>query len=221
MWCCGEVMSSIIAIIDYGIGNVKSIFNALKRVGATPVLTNDTKELGNASGLILPGVGAFGHGMNLLHQCGLVSVIEQLVTDGKPILGICLGMQLFMDGSEEFGYHKGLGLVKGMVKRLDSEGGIDVRLPHVGWNELEGDIAKWRSSILEGTTDSDSLYFVHSYACEPSDSAVALATSVYGNRRFCSSLQSENIFGCQFHPEKSGEVGLNILRNFVTLAEEI
>lgn len=207
-----------IAIIDYGIGNVKSILNALDNLNAETVLTNKPEEILNADGVILPGVGAFKTGMENLISHGLTPVIHQYVQTGKPFLGICLGMQLLMDESEEFGNTKGLGLIKGKVKKLNINEKTGERLPHVSWNEIkEPEQNRWKNSILENIPPSSDVYFVHSFAAVPNNAADILATCEYGNVDFCAAVKKNNVFGMQFHPEKSGKTGLDILKKFIDL----
>ncbi|MDP1801977.1 MAG: imidazole glycerol phosphate synthase subunit HisH [Bacteroidota bacterium] len=207
-----------IAIIDYGIGNVKSILNALDNFNAETILTNKPEDILNADGVILPGVGAFKTGMENLIAHDLIPVIKQYVKTGKPFLGICLGMQLLLDESEEFGNTKGLGLIKGKVKKLVIDETTNERLPHVSWNEIkEPEKNRWQNSILENVQQFSDVYFVHSFAAAPSTEADILATCNYGNKDFCAAVKKENVFGVQFHPEKSGKTGLAILKKFIDL----
>jgi imidazole glycerol-phosphate synthase subunit HisH len=213
-------MKQKIVILDYGIGNVKSIANALEHVGVDAVLSNEPIEIMNADGVILPGVGAFAVGMENLNKFGLVPVIHNYVATGKPFLGICLGMQMLLEESEEFGITKGLGLVKGNVIRIPV---IDqgAKLPHVSWREIYP-IKKdgWKNSILETTPEGTEVYFVHSFVANPKDRDDILAVANYGGVEFCAAIKHNNVFGTQFHPEKSSEKGLNILRNFTNLIKE-
>ena len=206
-------MSRKVIILDYGIGNVRSIANAVIKVGGNPVLTNQESEIVNADAVILPGVGAFQSGMNNLHNESLIASIQSYLTKGRPFMGICLGMQMLLDNSEEFGNTEGLGLIKGSVKRLPV---TNEKLPHVSWNELivpEG--VNWQDSPLSGINMDDNFYFVHTFAAYPESPENILSFTGYGDVKFCSSVKKDNIYGFQFHPEKSGEAGLKILKNFM------
>ena len=197
-----------IAILDYGAGNLRSVELAFARLGVPTVVTNDATVAMQADGLVLPGVGAFADAMNALEQSGLIPALEHAKETGKPLLGICLGMQALFEGSEEGEGVKGLGFVKGFVRRLpDAEG---LKIPHMGWNDIR---AEKDSPLLVGLPDEPYVYFVHSYACFADDAADVLTSTEYGVR-FCSSVQRGNVFGTQFHPEKSGRVGEQMLKNF-------
>lgn len=205
-----------VAILDYGIGNVKSIGNALEYVGAAPLLTSNANEIQSADAMILPGVGAFAKAMENLEARNLVPVIKQFVNSGKPFLGICLGMQLLFDQSEEFGLTKGLGLIQGSVIRLPLSGSYKEKLPHVSWNELkEPTPNRWHDTIFHNLPNGTDVYFVHSYAGVPVQEEMVLAKCNYGGTEFCAAVQHENITGVQFHPEKSGMTGLNMLARFI------
>jgi glutamine amidotransferase len=200
-----------VCVIDYGIGNVRSIMNALKRVGADPVLSNQHNVIIDSDALVLPGVGAFGKGMENLNSRNLAPSIYDFVNSGKPFLGICLGMQMMLEESDEFGINKGLGLIPGKVQKLDV---VNEKLPHISWNELKEPYqGQWAKSPLRDV--SASVYFVHTYAANPSNPKHILSYTTYDNNSFCSAVIHENVFGVQFHPEKSGETGLKILMNFV------
>ncbi len=207
-----------IAILDYGIGNVKSICNALNNIGADTVLTADEKEILDADAAILPGVGAFAKGMQNLAESNLVNVIHKFVATGKPFMGICLGMQMLMDASEEFGTTKGLGLISGNVVKLTLVDGAKEKLPHVTWNEInEPSPQRWENTILDNIPKHSDVYFVHSFVAAPAIQEDVLVTAEYGNVNFCAGVKKGNIYGLQFHPEKSGNIGLQILRNFLSL----
>lgn len=203
----------MIAIIDYDAGNLKSVEKALGHLGKETVVTRDPQTILAADQAILPGVGAFGDAMGNLHRFGLVDVIHGFADSGKPFLGICLGQQLFFESSEESPGIKGLGLLPGEIRKLP--GGTGLKIPHMGWNSLE---------IMDGKRlfrDIDQgayVYFVHSYYLEASDPADVAAVTEYGTR-IHAAVEHNNLFACQFHPEKSGETGLQILRNFAGLAE--
>jgi glutamine amidotransferase len=200
---------TMIAIVDYGVGNLRSVQKALERVGATAVITSDPAGLEAAQGVVLPGVGAFGDGMESLQARGLVEPVMRQVEGGKPLLGICLGMQLLFEESEEMGHHRGLGLLPGCVVRFP-EG--DLKVPHIGWNQLR--IAN--GGVLAGIADGAYAYFVHSYYAVPAVPDDVRATTEYGVE-FASVVERGTIFGAQFHPEKSQEVGLRLLENFAWL----
>lgn len=203
----------MIAIIDYDAGNLKSVEKALGHLGKETVVTRDPQTILAADQAILPGVGAFGDAMGNLHRFGLVDVIHGFADSGKPFLGICLGQQLFFESSEESPGIKGLGLLAGKIRKLP--GGTGLKIPHMGWNSLE---------IMDGKRlfrDIDQgayVYFVHSYYLEASDPAHVAAVTEYGTR-IHAAVEHNNLFACQFHPEKSGETGLQILRNFAGLTE--
>ncbi len=197
----------MIAIIDYGMGNLHSVEKALQKVGAQTAIVAEPEGIKEAEALILPGVGAFGKGMENLHQRGFPQVVREWVAAGKPLLGICLGLQLLFEESEEMGIHEGLGLLPGRVMRFQGP----LKVPHIGWNQIH---PVQPSPILEGITDGSYAYFVHSYYAQPADPTVVLATTDYGVE-FASVVGKGNVFGLQFHPEKSQAVGLRILRNFV------
>lgn len=202
----------MIAIVDYGVGNLFSLSSSLKYVGADAVITGDKEELTKADKIILPGVGAFGDAIAKLKENGLDIVIKELAASGKPLMGICLGMQLLFDKSYEYGEHEGLGLIKGEV--VPFEGKIDesLKIPHMGWNALK---IRKDCAILRDIEEGDHVYFVHSFYavnCEESTAAVCEydvdVTAV---------VSRDNVYGCQFHPEKSGETGLKILKAFAEM----
>ncbi len=196
----------MIAIIDYGMGNLRSVQKALEFVGQEAVITDDTAVMQAADKLVLPGVGAFGDAIATIRNRGIDKVIYDAVDKNKPFLGICLGMQLIFDKSYEYGEYEGLGLIRGEIKLLPD----NVKKPHIGWNNLN---IKIRSPLFEGLGESPYVYFVHSYYLETEDIPVVSATTDYG-REIQVAVQKDNIFALQFHPEKSGDVGLEILKNF-------
>ncbi len=195
----------MIAIIDYGVGNLASVLNAFKKIGISAFITSNKEEILNASKVVLPGVGAFNDAFTTLDSLGFVEVINSLVKKHTPILGICVGMQMLFEGSFEFGYHKGLGLVKGNCEKIESS---SLKIPHMGWNNIT---IKKDSKLLKDINDNAYVYFVHSYRVTNLDNAIA--TSFY-DREFCAVVEKDNVYGCQFHPEKSGDIGLEILKNF-------
>lgn len=205
----------MIAVVDYGLGNVRSVLNALEYIGDQPILSRDSNELSRADGLIIPGVGSFGEGMRRLHMYDLTDKLTSLLMSGKPVLGICLGYQMLMRSSTELGYHEGLSIFEHDVVRLP----VRLRLPHIGWARVSSS-ADWpnTSRLLQGI-DGEYFYFVHSYAVVASIGPLVSATTTYGDCQFTSLAESANIFGTQFHPEKSGEAGLQLLRNFLQICQ--
>ncbi len=200
----------MIAVINYGLGNLYSVQKAIDYVGGKVQVTDDPETILRADKVVLPGVGAFEDGMQGLIITGLVDTIQEIVGQGKPLLGICLGMQLFFEESEEQGQHQGLGLLKGKVKTFTQPG---IKVPQIGWNQL--DIVK-SAPLMQGISQGSYVYFNHGYYCVPEDPADILTVTNYGIR-FASSVQKEDIFGFQFHPEKSQQIGLKILQTFVEL----
>ena len=204
----------MIAIVDYGVGNLFSLRSSFAAVGVDVTVTSDKAVLDSSDGIILPGVGAFGDAAEKLRQSGLADVLVSLARSGKPLMGICLGMQLLFEKSYEYGEHKGLGLIGGSVVPISDVIPNGLKIPHIGWNALN--ITK-KSPIFSGAKTGDCVYFVHSYYAANCDSAV-IATTEYG-AQLTAAVQEKNVFGCQFHPEKSGDVGLGILRAFSGLKE--
>jgi imidazole glycerol-phosphate synthase subunit HisH len=196
----------VIAIVDYGMGNLRSVTNAFRTLGADIAVTRDPELIKKSHALVVPGVGAFGKCIENLDRFGLIEVIKEQISDGKPYLGICLGMQILLESSEEAPGVDGLGVVKGRVVRFQGS----MKIPHMGWNSIK--IAK-PGSIFESIPDGSYFYFVHSYYPDPAEE-VAATTTEYGVS-FVSSLQKGNVFASQFHPEKSQAIGLRLLRNFV------
>lgn len=195
----------MIAIIDYGMGNLRSVQKALEFVGQKAVVTDDIKEMERADKLVLPGVGAFGDAIYTIREKGIDKVIYDGVSKDKPFLGICLGMQMVFDKSYEYGEYEGLGLIPGEIKLLPD----NVKKPHIGWNNLN---IKMKAPLFENVGESPYVYFVHSYYLE-TDAPVVSATTDYG-KEIQVAVQKDNIFALQFHPEKSGDVGLEILKSF-------
>jgi len=215
----------MIAIIDYGMGNLRSVSKAFEAVGHRAVVTRDVRTIGDASRVVLPGVGAFGDCMANLERYGLIEPIRSAVRSGKPFLGICLGLQLLFTESEEFGVHKGLDIISGRVVRFpwgqvppvaqggerpNSEPAGQLKVPHMGWNQA---ILQRACPLFDGIADGSHWYFVHSYYVDPVDPTVAATTTTYG-LPFVSSIWRDNLLACQFHPEKSQTVGLQLIKNF-------
>ena len=199
----------MIAVIDYGVGNLFSLCSSLRRIGASVEVTSDPDVIRKADKLILPGVGAFADAAKKLRDSGLDKVIKEQAREGKEIMGICLGMQMLFEKSYEFGEYEGLGLLKGSVIPMEGTIPKDLKIPHIGWNELH--FAR-ESKLLRYIKEGDWVYFVHSFYVDPAAESV-VATAEYG-KEVTAAVQKGNVMGCQFHPEKSGEVGLNILRAF-------
>jgi glutamine amidotransferase len=207
-----------VAIVDYGLGNLYSVERACAHAGVGALITSDPGEVARADGIVLPGVGAFGDAMATLRGRGLAEAIQRAAEAHTPIMGICLGVQLLMSESSEFGRHEGLGLVEGPVVRLDPprEGGRALKVPEICWNQVHAR-ASWAGTPLEGVRDGEYMYFVHSYCVQPADPSVILSTTCYGQLEFCSSLRRGNVFACQFHPERSGVEGLRIYGTWARL----
>jgi len=199
----------MIAIIDYGVGNLFSLAHSLKAVGAQAVVTGDAKEISRAERVILPGVGAFGDAAEKLRQTGLDALVKQIAERGTPIMGICLGMQLLLDKSYEFGEHAGLSLIPGEVRPIAEVIPSELKIPHIGWNALD---VRVPHPIFANVRPGDCVYFVHSFYGARCDESV-IATAEYG-APLTAAVARGNVCGCQFHPEKSGDVGLGILKAF-------
>jgi glutamine amidotransferase len=197
-----------VAIIDYGVGNLRSVEKAFAATGCEAVVTADEDELRAAERLVLPGVGAFAACMKALRERGFDRLVREKAEAGTPLLGVCVGMQLLFDESEEFGSTPGLGLLRGRVRRFDGE----LVVPQVGWNRI---YQRRRHELFEGVEDGSFCYFVHSFYCEPGDDGVVMGQTEYGGR-YASVVAERNICGVQFHPEKSQDVGLQMLKNFGT-----
>lgn len=207
-------------VIDYGVGNLLSVCRGLEHSGATVELTGDPARILSGSRVVLPGVGAFGNAMKALHEQDLVSVVREVAARGTPLLGICLGMQLLFDESEEFGQTAGLGLIPGRVSPIlnVSARGESLKVPHIGWNRIEcAERSAWTNDLLTDNAPGDAMYFLHSFMAVPSNERYRVADCYYGGHRISSVVSKDNVFGCQFHPEKSGELGLKILRRFLHL----
>ena len=213
-----------VAIVDFGMGNLFSVKNACEMVGLNAIITSEKSVLMGADSMILPGVGAFADAMASLIRLDLVALMKDFIGSSKPFFGICIGMQLLMDKSFEFGTHKGMGLISGTTARFENivdKNEKPLKVPHIGWNRI--DMAKsvstrstWSHTLLDRLADGEFMYFVHSYYIKPEDTDICLSTTRYGNIEFCSSLQHGNIFATQFHPERSGSKGLKIYSNFAS-----
>ncbi|HEB79836.1 MAG TPA: imidazole glycerol phosphate synthase subunit HisH [Rhodospirillales bacterium] len=207
-----------IAIVDYGLGNLFSIGQACEHAGMAVAITSNTDEMNAADAVLLPGVGAFADAMAALGERGLIQPLKDMANGGKPLIGICLGLQLLMTRSYEFGTHDGLGLIKGDVRRLPEN---HMKVPHVGWNRIRRPSgASWEGTVLDGIDGDSYMYFVHSYNVAPEDAGVVFSLSSYGDHEFCSSVRQGNIFACQFHPERSASQGLRIYHNMTRLLSQ-
>jgi glutamine amidotransferase len=224
-----ETPEASIAVVDCALGNLQSIQNAFAQVGVEAFVTSDPGRLEAAHAVVLPGVGAFGDAMQTLSEHDLVDVLRGVAESGKPLIGICLGMQLLLSESEEFGRHEGLGIVPGRVRRFppphrSSDGLYDAgqKVPQVGWNRISPPLQAtvdihWKGSPLEGVESDAYMYFMHSYFADPEDPGVALCTTRYAGVEYCSALRAGNVVAFQFHPERSAEQGLIIYRNLIRL----
>lgn len=211
---------STVTIIDYGIGNLLSVARAFEHCGASVFLTDDPSKIKCADYLVLPGVGAFADGMAGLTERGLVDPIKAFAAKERPFLGICLGMQMMLDESEEFGANRGLGLIPGKVVAIPAVGsdGTAHKIPHIGWNEIYAPTGiQWKGTILDNMRDATPFYFVHSFTVVPAHQEHRLADCCYNGQLIAASIKNENIYGCQFHPEKSGISGLEIINGFLCL----
>jgi glutamine amidotransferase len=201
----------MVVVVDYGMGNLRSVQKGFEKVGSQAVISRDPKEIANADRLVLPGVGAFPECMKNLGRLDLIEPVVEFVKSGRPFLGICLGLQLLFDESEEFGRHEGFKLIAGKVRAFDRSMGL--KIPHMGWNQVR--FCK-RSALFEGIEDSSFFYFVHSYYVVPDTASDIAGESEYGIRFTCA-ISRDNVFAVQFHPEKSQAIGLRVLKNFADL----
>ncbi len=210
-------VSAGVTVVDYGSGNLLSVSRGLDHCGGAIEVTDDPKRVAAAERLVLPGVGAFGKAAEHLRRLGLADAIIGFSRSERPFLGICVGMQLMLDHGEEFGRHDGLGLIPGRVTAIPATtaSGAPHPVPHIGWSPLQPGRADWANTVLHNTGKEDSLYFVHSFMAVPDDPAHVLATCDYNGRSITAAITRGNAIGCQFHPEKSGPVGLTILQRFL------
>lgn len=214
-----------VAIVDFGLGNLFSIKHACEHVGLTVSITSSAEEVAAARSVILPGVGAFADAMESLHSLGLVDTLRETADSGKPLLGICLGLQLLFSQSEEFGVHSGLGIVPGQVVYFpeQKEGGRQLKVPEVGWNDIRPSADRapraWDGTLLDGLPAGVPMYFVHSCYVIPEDADLVLCQAEYGQVRFCAGIARGNVTAFQFHPERSGPDGLRIYANFKKMIE--
>lgn len=214
-------MSKKIVIVDYGVGNLLSVARAFEQCGAVVALEENASALADASRLILPGVGAFGDCINALRSKGLDEAVLTHVAKGRPLMGICVGMQMLFDGSEEFGHHTGLGIIPGLVEaipQIDTEG-KSLKVPHIGWSPLvkpEGRKTSWDQTPLSAIAPGSAAYFVHSFHAQPVRTEHRIADALYGGRRITAAVHHESVFGTQFHPEKSGKTGLAMIGLFIS-----
>lgn len=210
-----------VAVVDYGLGNLLSVRRGLEYCGATVLVTEDPDIILSAPRVVLPGVGAFAHGMDELNSRGLDSVVREVASQGSILLGICLGMQMLFDESVEFGRAEGLGLIPGKVVQVPSKtaDGLSQKIPHIGWNGLVFPFGRksWESKLLREIKANEAVYFVHSFMAVTNNSEDLIANCLYGGISVPAIVGRDNVYGCQFHPEKSGEVGLRILRGFLSL----
>jgi imidazole glycerol-phosphate synthase subunit HisH len=213
------MLSPEVRIIDYGLGNLLSVQRGFEYCGADVTITSDPAKILAAARVVMPGVGAFGSAMSALRRLGMDCALREVALRGTPVLGICLGMQLLMDESEEFGATEGLGLIPGRVVPVPSTtvSGAAQKIPHVGWSALNVSETspEWKGTLFEDTLPGESAYFGHSLMTVPADPAHRIAEFFYGGRAVAAAIGNGNVTGCQFHPEKSGQTGLKILRRFL------
>lgn len=203
-------MDKMIAIIDYGAGNLRSVANAVKKLGYQPRVTSERGEVFDAAAVILPGVGAAADTMNSLEELSMTEVIRQLIQRRRPLFAVCVGLQILLSGTEEGGWYECLGVIPGKVRRLPER----LKIPHMGWNQVK---QKLTHPVFEGIPDEANFYFVHSFYAEPEDTSIVAGTTDYGVS-MCSMLVKDNLIATQFHPEKSGEDGLKMYANFLKIA---
>ncbi|WP_216265296.1 imidazole glycerol phosphate synthase subunit HisH [Polynucleobacter sp. AP-Kaivos-20-H2] len=215
-------MQTEVIIVDYGLGNLKSVSRAIQYCGGIPKISSDPNEIRSAQKIILPGVGAFGEGMKRLSEAGLDEAIKSGVKDGANLLGICLGMQMLMDTSEEFGDEFGLGLIKGPVRKINAigdSGEFHRKVPHIGWSPLQygPNTSSWTGSPLEAIALGSPVYFVHSFMACPTSETEIIASCNYGGLQISAVINHNKVWGMQFHPEKSGRAGLEMMNKFISM----
>lgn len=203
-----------ISIIDYGLGNLYSVSKAFKKFSDNVVITEEPGTIRFSDAIVLPGVGSFESGMKGIELRGIKGVIREFAASGKPVLGICLGAQIMLTKGHEFGTFDGLDLIAGEVVPFPKLAS-GTKTPHIGWNGIYGRDNSWDDTILRSVNENDNVYFVHSFVLEPSNKENVLSLTKYGGYEFCSAVKKGNVYGCQFHPEKSGETGLKIIKDFV------
>ena len=210
-------MNNKVTVVDYGSGNLLSMSRGLETAGGEVTVSSDPDIIANAERLVLPGVGAFGKVKELLVLSGMDDAVRKFISTGNPFLGVCVGMQMLMQGSEEFGNHEGLSIFSGHVVKIQatSENNVPHPVPHIGWSELIPATPSWENTILNRLNSSNSVYFVHSFHAELEHNADCIATCAYNGRKLTAAIMRENVVGLQFHPEKSGAVGITILQNFI------
>jgi len=208
------------AIIDYKMSNLHSVQAACSKVEMSSIITSDPTQILDAKIAILPGVGAFGEAMSYLRKSKLDECIYKFIESGRPFIGICLGLQLLFENSEEFGKHSGLGVIKGNVNKFQfvTKESIKYPVPQIGWNRIKKNGVSWEYTLLSNIQNNEFMYFVHSFFVEPENENLVLSKTVYNDYEYCSAIQYNNIFACQFHPEKSGEIGMEIYK---TMKEKI
>ena len=210
-----DVAPPRVAVVDYGMGNLFSVARACRQVGLEPRITADPDAVVDADAVVLPGVGAFGDAMHALRERGLEAALQESVACGRPLLGVCLGLQLLLSESYEFGVHRGLGIIPGIVERLDPGAGAGLKVPHVGWNQLwRPSPGAWDDTPLAEHAEGVAMYFVHSFTVRPVETAHVVSITRYGGGEFCSTLAAGTVLGCQYHPELSGPQGLAFYRAF-------
>ncbi|MBU2494638.1 MAG: imidazole glycerol phosphate synthase subunit HisH [Bacteroidetes bacterium] len=210
-------MNNNVAIIDYHMGNLFSVEQACRNVGLNPIITSKQTEIENSDAVILPGVGAFPEAMNNLNKLNLIETLKKILENEKPFMGICLGFQLLFSGSEEFGNTKGLNVFPGQVKKFPTVSSTKskIKVPQIGWNQIHPyNSQKWKRSLLNGINNNEFMYFVHSYFVETEDDSITLTYTEYEGIKYCSSIEKDNVFASQFHPEKSAYEGIKIYNNF-------
>jgi len=215
-------MNTSITIVDYGVGNLLSVARAFEHCGAEVTISDSAETILNSDRLLLPGVGAFADGMAGLAERGLIDPLRAFAESDRPFMGICLGMQLMFEVSEEFGEHRGLSIIPGRIQAVPTLGldGMPHKIPHIGWNQLVRPDSEpsWNGTILEGVAEQEAFYFVHSYAAVPLHSEHRLADTLYDGQVISAVIRHGSVYGCQFHPEKSGHAGLRVIENFCALA---